>query len=63
MSWFKILYHTFTQKKTMIKKEWFEVLENVSKDLIAIIKETVDVTFARDDDEPLEAHNKLFKNY
>jgi hypothetical protein len=47
----------------MIKKEWFEVLENVSKDLIGIIKGTVDVTFARDDDEPHEAHNKSFLNY
>ena len=46
----------------MIKKEWFEVLENVSKDFIGNIKETVDVTFARNDDEQLEAHNKSFQN-
>ena len=62
MSWFQILYHIFTHKKTIIKKEWFEELENVSKDFIGNIKETVDVTFAGDDDEQLEAHNRTFQN-
>ena len=44
------LPHFCTQTQTMIEKEWLEVLKNVSQDSIGNMKESVDVTFASDDD-------------
>ena len=39
-----------------------EVFKNPSNDFISNIKESVDVTFATDDDKQLEAHNKTVTN-
>ena len=39
-----------------------EVFKNPSNDFTSNIKESVDVTFATDDDKQLEAHNKTVTN-
>ena len=39
-----------------------EVFKNQSNNFISNIKESVDITFATDDDKQLEAHNKTMTN-
>ena len=39
-----------------------EVFKNVSFIFISNIKESVDVTFATDEDKQLESHNKALRN-
>ena len=39
-----------------------EVFTNQSNNFISNIKESVDITFATDDDKQLEAHNKTMTN-
>ena len=55
----------FMVEETMETREWLcpiQCLKNGSNNFISNIKESVDITFATDDDKQLEAHNKTMTN-